>query len=234
MDDKEHILKTVKHIRGDLDDACRIDGLLNGLYDADGPIAKNWGSIGRDVREPIALIEVSLLTRLILALARMHDHWDTNSHKDRMCLAGIFARLENTDNADLKSTLLPTEGQKESYGMALKNWEGRKKAAGPRRMRAAFKAAKSGETGKIAENPELDKFNLDKLLKNQRDHFLAHNLNHKNQLGMHSDELRYILEMTVEIVEPLEKALTETSVRYSNTKDIWRRKSEAFWGRLSP
>ncbi|OEJ67065.1 AbiU2 domain-containing protein [Magnetovibrio blakemorei] len=70
-------------------------------------------------------------------------------------------------------------------------------------------------------------------MKNLRDHYLAHNLKHLNLHGMGYDELRSVLEMTIEIVEPLEKALTETSVTYSSTREIWHRKAEAFWGLLS-
>lgn len=230
MNDNEHILETVKHIRGDLEEACRIDGLLRGLDDS--PIAENWDSIGRDIRDPLALINVSLLTRLVLDLARMHDAGKTNGKfNDRMCLAGIFERLEKEENADLKGALLPTRGQEESYGMALKNWKGRENTSCIRGMIAAVKAANSGDSKKITEISKS--YKLDNLLKNLRDYFLAHNLNHLNEHGMRYDELRYILEMTIEIVEPLEKALTETSVPYSNTREIWHRKAEAFWGLLS-
>ncbi|OEJ67064.1 hypothetical protein [Magnetovibrio blakemorei] len=132
-----------------MDDACRIDSLLYGLDDS--PIAENWDSIRGDIRDPIALIEVSLLTRLVLDLARMYDTEKSNGKfNDRMCLAGIFARLENVNNARLKSTLLSTEGQKESYGMALKNWKGRENTPCVRGMKAAIQAANSGKTNEIA------------------------------------------------------------------------------------
>jgi len=145
---------------------------------------------------------------------------------DRMCLADIFERLEKEENAGLKSALLPTESHEESYAMALKKWKSRENTSCLRGMIAAVEAANSGETNKIAGISK--NYKLDKLLKNYRTHFLAHNLNHLNQLGMRFDKLRFILDMTIDIVEPLEKALTDTSVAYSDTREIWDQKAEAF------
>ncbi len=226
----QHVISTIQHLRFDFEDACNVEALLIALDD----IAEQADSVAgkKDILGSLSLLQKSLVGRLILTLARAYDPW-TKKNPDRMSLPAIYWLVDN--DLGCKKLLITEVDLEKSYKNARKSYKRALRAQSFRGVEFAIENHSKLSPQELDE--ELSKFFLTKLIRTPRDQVLAHNLRDNGSMHPTVNDLKMLLDVTLEQVEILSSAFGGISVRFDAARAVSRKRATRFsasFGRPRP
>lgn len=222
-DEALHIVKTIKHLRFDLEDACLLNELLIAFDEVIDEASSEKFPPG--VMRSANAVQKSLILNLMATLTRAHEHWNCEQSKDRMCLEAIFKPVEEKE--ELFRELVQSKEQKRLFDQAKKGWDALDHSYSYHIISLAIDKSQ-GKISNESFKHKRDKLKIKKVFKGPRDEILAHNLPNKRPSPTKS-ELRSLLSHTLTIVGPLSEAFAGVSVSFDSVIEVSRNQANEYW-----